>query len=64
MVVSDDVLAETVGRELARARGKPATFDGAVAAVTETLREAGSRPPGCRCVTSADYRPRTASPRG
>jgi len=41
MVVSDDVTAETIGFELARARDKPATFDGAVAAATEALVDAG-----------------------
>ena len=41
MVVSDDVTAETIGFELARARNKPSTFDGAVAAATEALAAAG-----------------------
>lgn len=41
MAVSDDVTAETIGFELARARGKPATFDGAVVAATEALVDAG-----------------------
>ncbi|WP_054816777.1 D-alanyl-D-alanine carboxypeptidase/D-alanyl-D-alanine-endopeptidase [Nocardia arizonensis] len=41
MVHSDNVLAETVGRELAVATGHEPSFDGAVAAVTETLRKAG-----------------------
>lgn len=41
MVASDDVTAETIGFEVALARGKPATFDGSVAAVSEVLTEAG-----------------------
>ncbi|WP_411194352.1 D-alanyl-D-alanine carboxypeptidase/D-alanyl-D-alanine-endopeptidase [Rhodococcus erythropolis] len=41
MVHSDDVLAETVGFEIALARGLPATFDGAVDAITHTLQESG-----------------------
>lgn len=41
MVVSDDVTAETIGFELARARNEPATFDGAVAAATATLVDTG-----------------------
>lgn len=41
MVYSDNVLAETVGREIAVATGRPASFDGAVQAVTGQLRDAG-----------------------
>lgn len=41
MVYSDNVLAETVGREIAVATGRPASFDGAVQAVTGRLRDAG-----------------------
>lgn len=41
MVLSDDVTAETIAREVALARGKPATFDGAVESVTDVLAEAG-----------------------
>jgi D-alanyl-D-alanine carboxypeptidase/D-alanyl-D-alanine-endopeptidase (penicillin-binding protein 4) len=41
MVVSDDVTAETIGFELARARDQPSTFDGAVAAATGVLADAG-----------------------
>lgn len=41
MTVSDNVLAETVGLEVAKARGQALTFDGAVAAVTQTLQQAG-----------------------
>ncbi|WP_438803364.1 D-alanyl-D-alanine carboxypeptidase/D-alanyl-D-alanine-endopeptidase [Nocardia brevicatena] len=41
MVYSDNVLAETVGREIAVATGGPASFDGAVQAVAGQLRDAG-----------------------
>ena len=41
MVQSDDVLAETVGFEVADARGFPQTFDGAVAAVVQALQDDG-----------------------
>ena len=41
VTTSDNVLAEAVGRELAVARGLPATFDGATRAVLDTLAEAG-----------------------
>jgi len=41
MVHSDNVLAETVGREIAVATGKPASFDGAAEAVSTVLRDAG-----------------------
>ena len=41
MLASDNVLAETVGREVAVARGMPATFAGSAAAVASTLAEAG-----------------------
>ncbi|BBY30383.1 D-alanyl-D-alanine carboxypeptidase/D-alanyl-D-alanine-endopeptidase [Mycolicibacterium sediminis] len=41
MVASDDVTAETIGFEVARARGQSPTFDGSVAAVSEALTEAG-----------------------
>jgi D-alanyl-D-alanine carboxypeptidase/D-alanyl-D-alanine-endopeptidase (penicillin-binding protein 4) len=41
MVVSDDVTAETIGFELARALDHPSTFDGAVAAATGALIDAG-----------------------
>lgn len=41
MVHSDNVLAETIGREIATATGRPASFDGAAAAVQETLEQAG-----------------------
>jgi D-alanyl-D-alanine carboxypeptidase/D-alanyl-D-alanine-endopeptidase (penicillin-binding protein 4) len=38
---SDNVLAEALGREVARAVGEPTTFDGAARAVTRVLGEAG-----------------------
>ncbi|WP_157224035.1 D-alanyl-D-alanine carboxypeptidase/D-alanyl-D-alanine-endopeptidase [Nocardia paucivorans] len=41
MVYSDNVLAETIGREIAVATGRPASFDGAVQAVAGQLRDAG-----------------------
>ncbi|QEM46980.1 D-alanyl-D-alanine carboxypeptidase/D-alanyl-D-alanine endopeptidase [Mycolicibacterium grossiae] len=41
MVQSDDVTAETIGREIARAAGKPATFEGTVAAVTDAVSASG-----------------------
>lgn len=41
MVHSDNVLAETVGREIAKATGNEPSFAGAVAALTATLNKAG-----------------------
>ncbi|WP_280233420.1 D-alanyl-D-alanine carboxypeptidase/D-alanyl-D-alanine-endopeptidase [Nocardia cyriacigeorgica] len=41
MVHSDNVLAETIGREIALATGGPASFAGAAAAVRATLERAG-----------------------
>ncbi|MEU1985774.1 D-alanyl-D-alanine carboxypeptidase [Nocardia sp. NPDC019395] len=41
MVHSDNVLAETVGREVALATGRPASFEGAAAAVAAVLTEHG-----------------------
>lgn len=41
MLDSDNVLAEAVGREVARGAGKPASFEGAVAAEQDVLRKAG-----------------------
>ncbi|RBO87341.1 D-alanyl-D-alanine carboxypeptidase/D-alanyl-D-alanine-endopeptidase [Nocardia puris] len=41
LVHSDNVLAETVGREIALATGHAPSFSGAVAAVTATLERAG-----------------------
>lgn len=41
MVDSDNVLAEALGREVALAAGKPASFAGGTAAVLDALRQAG-----------------------
>lgn len=41
LLTSDNVLAEAVGREVAVARGEPASFTGATAAVRAALAEAG-----------------------
>lgn len=41
MVHSDNVLAETIGREVAQATGRPASFEGAAAAVAAVLTEHG-----------------------
>jgi D-alanyl-D-alanine carboxypeptidase/D-alanyl-D-alanine-endopeptidase (penicillin-binding protein 4) len=41
LVDSDDVLAETMAIEVARARNMPASLDGATSAVTAVLRDAG-----------------------
>ncbi|MGY5883700.1 D-alanyl-D-alanine carboxypeptidase/D-alanyl-D-alanine endopeptidase [Modestobacter lacusdianchii] len=41
LTASDNLLAETLARHVAIARGLPATFDGAGAAVTAALAEAG-----------------------
>jgi D-alanyl-D-alanine carboxypeptidase/D-alanyl-D-alanine-endopeptidase (penicillin-binding protein 4) len=41
MLASDNVLAEAIGREVARGAGQPASFDGAVAAEGAVLRQAG-----------------------
>ena len=48
---SDNVLAEALGREVARAAGEPTTFDGAARAVVRALGEAGIDTTG---VTLAD----------
>ncbi|WP_234293453.1 D-alanyl-D-alanine carboxypeptidase/D-alanyl-D-alanine-endopeptidase, partial [Nocardia jinanensis] len=39
MVYSDNVLAETIGREVAQATGRPMSFEGAAAAVAAVLAE-------------------------
>ncbi|WP_309147330.1 D-alanyl-D-alanine carboxypeptidase/D-alanyl-D-alanine endopeptidase, partial [Modestobacter versicolor] len=41
LTASDNLLAETLGRQVALARGLPASFDGAAAGVTAALAEAG-----------------------
>ncbi|MCM3882441.1 D-alanyl-D-alanine carboxypeptidase/D-alanyl-D-alanine-endopeptidase [Frankia sp. R82] len=43
---SDNDLAESLGRLLARHRGQPASFDGATRAVTDTLTELGTSTAG------------------
>ncbi len=40
MNASDNVMAETIGREVARATGRPSSFAGSVGAVTSTLTSA------------------------
>ncbi|KXO94657.1 D-alanyl-D-alanine carboxypeptidase/D-alanyl-D-alanine endopeptidase [Tsukamurella pulmonis] len=41
LVHSDNVLAESIGREVAQAAGQPLSFDGSARAVLDTLRTAG-----------------------
>ncbi len=41
LVHSDNVLAESIGREIAAATGQPLSFDGSTRAVTSALRSAG-----------------------
>lgn len=41
MLHSDNLLAESIGREVAAARGQPGTFAGATGAILDTLTEAG-----------------------
>ena len=41
MVHSDNLLAESIGRQVAKARNKPQTFEGATEATMEVLREIG-----------------------
>ncbi|MET9329193.1 D-alanyl-D-alanine carboxypeptidase/D-alanyl-D-alanine-endopeptidase [Tsukamurella sp. NPDC003166] len=41
LVHSDNVLAESIGREVAAAAGQPLSFDGSTRAVIDTLRTAG-----------------------
>ncbi|CAM5273469.1 D-alanyl-D-alaninecarboxypeptidase/D-alanyl-D-al anine-endopeptidase OS=Tsukamurella paurometabola(strain ATCC 8368 / DSM / CCUG 35730 / CIP 100753 / JCM 10117 / KCTC 9821 / NBRC 16120 / NCIMB 702349 / NCTC 13040)OX=521096 GN=Tpau_0553 PE=3 SV=1 [Tsukamurella paurometabola] len=41
MIHSDNVLAESIGREVAAAGGQPLSFDGSARAVTAALRNAG-----------------------
>lgn len=48
LVHSDNVLAETIGREVALATGQPASFDGAARAVLDVLRGAGFDTTGVR----------------
>lgn len=53
MTASDNVMAETIGREVARATGRPASFAGAVDAVTSKLRETGIDMTGASLVDSS-----------
>jgi len=53
MNVSDNVMAETIGREVARATGRPLSFSGAVGAVTSTLASAGVDMAGSTLVDSS-----------
>ncbi len=57
---SDNVMAESIGREVAAAQGKPQSFDGAVRAVLGELRrrqdrhrrfDTWSTPAACRSTT-------------
>ncbi|MEZ0340772.1 D-alanyl-D-alanine carboxypeptidase/D-alanyl-D-alanine-endopeptidase [Mycobacterium sp. pV006] len=48
MNFSDNVMAESIGREVAAALGKPQSFDGAAEAVLETLDDAGIDTAGAR----------------
>ncbi len=57
---SDNVMAESIGREVAAALNRPQSFDGAVQAVLGQLRQAPGRhrergpaatPAGCRWTT-------------
>ena len=41
MLASDNVMAETIGREVAKATGRPQSFAGAVDAVTGKLASSG-----------------------
>ncbi len=50
---SDNVMAETIGREVAAHAGHPESFAGAVAAVTGTLRQAGIDLAGARLLDSS-----------
>jgi len=53
MGASDNVMAETIGREVAAAAGKPLSFAGAAEAVLEQLREAGINLDGARLLDSS-----------
>lgn len=47
MVHSDNLLAESIGRQVAKARNKPQTFEGATEATMDVLREAGVNLQNC-----------------
>ena len=48
MVHSDNLLAESIGRQIAKARNKPQTFQGATEATMEVLRETGINLKNCQ----------------
>lgn len=53
MGASDNVMAETIGREVAAAAGKPLSFAGAADAVLAQLRDAGINLDGARLLDSS-----------
>lgn len=53
MNFSDNVMAESIGREVAAAVGKPQSFDGATRAVLGTLDDAGIDTTGARLLDSS-----------
>ncbi|CAN5654533.1 D-alanyl-D-alanine carboxypeptidase/D-alanyl-D-alanine-endopeptidase [soil metagenome] len=53
MNASDNVMAETIGREVAAASGRPRSFAGAVDAVLDHLRDAGIDLTGARLLDSS-----------
>lgn len=53
MHASDNVLAESIGREVAAALNRPQSFDGAVSAVLHQLEEAGIDTTGAKLVDSS-----------
>lgn len=53
MNFSDNVMAESIGREVAAALGKPQSFDGAAEAVLATLKKAGIDTAGARLLDSS-----------
>lgn len=50
---SDNVMAESIGREVAEARGRPQSFAGAAEAVLDSLDEAGIDTSGARLLDSS-----------
>jgi len=56
---SDNVMAESVAREVAKATGRPLSFAGAVDAVTSKLASAGIDMTGARWWTPAACRSST-----
>jgi D-alanyl-D-alanine carboxypeptidase/D-alanyl-D-alanine-endopeptidase (penicillin-binding protein 4) len=55
--ISDNVLAEVLGREVARADGKPATFQGATQAVLDVLQRNGFNVSGATLSDSSGLSP-------